>query len=268
MSEHYYVRNRFLEACRWTGIAQVSIDLNSGYEEHRPRLTIILGRLYATVRLPRWVVQPHRRKVLAQTWDAATVARMGRDWYWDETRREFGISIAIDRLCVKYGVQPDSWPGDKSWSYYFPWMKWRSIENRWLRLDGAISEVVPEGADYEARTAAKERAAALRFAFKDFDGERIEARAFSTRFNLAGVSSSRARHTVGAEATDPSTSSWWRRVSISAIASPPPASMVATSTNTCPRSCPGTKPRRDRAPESSRVRPTCSASRRTAVPPA
>lgn len=175
MSEHYYVRNRFLEACRWTGAAQVSIDLNSGYKEHRPRLTIILGRLYATVRLPRWVVQPHRRKVLAETWDAATVARMGRDWYWDETRREFGISIAIDRLCVKYGVQPDSWPGDKSWSYYFPWMKWRSIENRWLRLDGAISEVVPEGADYEARTAAKERAAALRFAFKDFDGERIEA---------------------------------------------------------------------------------------------
>jgi hypothetical protein len=79
----------------------------------------------------------------------------------------------------------------------------------------------------------------------------VRARAFSTRRSLAGVSSSRARHTVGGEATDPSTASWWRRVSMSAIASAPPASMVATSTKTCPRSCPGTNPRRDRALESS-----------------
>jgi hypothetical protein len=34
---------------------------------------------------------------------------------------------------------------------------------------------------------------------------RIRARAFSTRFNAAGVISSKARHTVGGEATGPST---------------------------------------------------------------
>ena len=96
----------------------------------------------------------------------------------------------------------------------------------------------------------------------------VRARAFSTRRSLAGVSSSRARHTVGGDATDPSTSSWWRRVSMSPIASPPPASMVATSTRTWPRSCPGTKPRLVNAPESSDVRPTWSASSRTAAPPA
>lgn len=152
MSDRYYVRNRFLEACRWSGDAQLSIDLNSGYEEHRPRLTLIIGRLYATLRVPKWVAQP-----------------------WDETRREFGVSLAADHLRVKYGIQADSWPGDKMWSYYFPWMKWRSIEARWLDLAGAISEVVPDRADYEARTAAKERAPAMRFSFKDFDGELIEA---------------------------------------------------------------------------------------------
>lgn len=176
MSDHYYVRNRFLEACRWNGTAQISVDLNSGHEEHRPRLTVIIGRLYVTIRLPKWVVQPHRRKVSAAgSWDAATIARLGRDWYWDETRREFGFSLAVDRVNVKYGVQTDSWPGDKSWSYYFPWMKWRAIENRWLGLDGTVSEVVPNTTDYEARAAAKARAPAVRFAFTDFDGERIEA---------------------------------------------------------------------------------------------
>lgn len=176
MSDHYYVRNRFLEACRWNGTAQISVDLNSGHEEHRPRLTVIIGRLYVTIRLPKWVVQPHRRKVSAAgSWDAATIARLGRDWYWDETRREFGFSLAVDRVNVKYGVQTDSWPGDKSWSYYFPWMKWRAIEDRWLGLDGTVSEVVPNTTDYEARAAAKARAPAVRFAFTDFDGERIEA---------------------------------------------------------------------------------------------
>ena len=40
---------------------------------------------------------------------------------------------------------------------------------------------------------------------------RTFARAVSIRFIAAGVTSSRDRHTVGADATDPRTSTWWRR---------------------------------------------------------
>lgn len=175
MSDRYYVRNRYFEACRWSGDAVLSIDLNSGWEEHRPHLTIIVGRLFATLRLPKWIVQPHRRKVQAQDWDAATIARLGRDWYWDETRREFGISLAADHVRVKYGVQPDSLPGDRTRAWYFPWMQWRSIENRWLDLRGNAFESVPDGLDYVQREAAKQRAPALRYTFNDYDGEQIEA---------------------------------------------------------------------------------------------
>jgi hypothetical protein len=57
---------------------------------------------------------------------------------------------------------------------------------------------------------------------------RIRARAFSTRLKAAGVISSTVRHTVGGDATGPSTSLWHRRGSMSAIASPPAVSMVAT----------------------------------------
>jgi len=48
-------------------------------------------------------------------------------------------------------------------------------------------------------------------------------------FNLTPVTSSSVRHTVGADATDPSTPSWWRSTSMSAIASRPSASITATS---------------------------------------
>lgn len=170
----YIIRNRFLSLSRvhsgWWGIG-----LNSGYEEHRPYLRIIGFRRFLTINLPKWIVQPHRRKVIAETWDAATVARMGRNWYWDETRREFGISLYEGRISIDYGVQPDCWPGDKRVSWSLPWTEWRCIENRWLDLHGEVFERVPNEAPYQEREAAKNRAPCMRFAFSDYDGERIEA---------------------------------------------------------------------------------------------
>jgi hypothetical protein len=65
---------------------------------------------------------------------------------------------------------------------------------------------------------------------------RTRARAFWILFNRPGVTSSSARHTVGADATRPSTLDWWRSTSMSAIASPPSASITATSVSTLPRS--------------------------------
>jgi hypothetical protein len=169
----YIFRNRFasLSRCqpRWWGIV-----LNSGHEEHRPYLSIIGFRRFLSINMPKWIIQPRRVKVQAG-WDAATVARIGRDWYWNETRREFGITFYEDRISIEYGVQPDCWPGDKRVSWQLPWTRWTPIENRWLDLNGAAFESVPDHFDYEARQAAKDRAPALRCGFKDFDGEEIEA---------------------------------------------------------------------------------------------
>jgi hypothetical protein len=93
-------------------------------------------------------------------------------------------------------------------------------------------------------------------------------RADSTRVSVAGVSSSSARHTVGADATGPSTAAWWRSTSMSAIASPPSASSTATSTSTWPRSCTGRNEARAVAFDNAVVSPTRSASRRVATLPA
>ena len=55
---------------------------------------------------------------------------------------------------------------------------------------------------------------------------------------------------------------------MSAIASPPPASITATSTSTRPRSCRGTNPRRASALQTSPVNPVRSACRRRPTLPA
>ena len=96
---------------------------------------------------------------------------------------------------------------------------------------------------------------------------RARARALAIRFNAAGVTSSNVRHTVAGDATGPHTG-WWRRVSMSPIASPPAARTVATSTRTWPRSCKGLKLRRASAVDNPPVSPTLSASSRSAADPA
>ena len=58
-------------------------------------------------------------------------------------------------------------------------------------------------------------------------------------FNRPGVTASSVRHTVGGDATGPSTPDWWRSTSMSTIASPPSASITATSVSTRPRSWTG-----------------------------
>jgi len=65
---------------------------------------------------------------------------------------------------------------------------------------------------------------------------RVRARATWTFASRAAVSSSRQRHTVAGDATAPNTPCWWRSTSMSAIASPPPAIITATSVSTRPRS--------------------------------
>jgi hypothetical protein len=103
---------------------------------------------------------------------------------------------------------------------------------------------------------------------RDHTWRRTRARAVAIFFSLAVLTSSRARHTVGGEATGPSTPAWWRSTSMSAIASPPSASITATSARTRPRSWTGVNERHAIALDNSDVSPVRSASRRIATLPA
>lgn len=97
---------------------------------------------------------------------------------------------------------------------------------------------------------------------------RAFARALATRPAAAASTWSNARQHVAGEATAPNTSRWWRSVSMSAIASPPPAIMTARSVSTRPRSWPGHQPRRASAVDKCPVSPLRSASIRSSAAPA
>ena len=75
------------------GYRPLALVLGSGDCEDYPGCRLRLSAFGRTLicALPQ-VIMPYRKKVLAHTWDAATVARMGRDWYFDYSEREYGIS--------------------------------------------------------------------------------------------------------------------------------------------------------------------------------
>ena len=115
-----------------------SIMFGTGDDDARGGNSITLigfGR-FLHIRLPFQLVPPHRTRVTAG-WDAATIARLGRDWYWDTKRREFGFSLMDNHLSLHYGVQTDCWPGEKSWGCFLPWSEWRMVRHSMYRLDGS-----------------------------------------------------------------------------------------------------------------------------------
>lgn len=159
----------------------LGFKIESGDDED-PECTLIVhgfGRAFRT-RLPQ-IVKPWRRQVVARTWDAATVARMGRNWYWDIQPRAFGLSLSDDFLQVFFGRQTDDSETEQRWSYFLPWKQWRHVRDSFYGLTGELFWTSPPGfkkfgADGWAEwSRAKDSVPRVVFEFADFDGQRIEA---------------------------------------------------------------------------------------------
>lgn len=150
--------------------------LDSGDDEESPgcHLRLYLGWCTVLIDLPQ-IIQPHRRKVLAQTWDAAVVARMGRNWYYDVHENEFGFSLVGGHLSVMYGPQTHDSVTTKRWGWFMPWMQWRSV--RFSLYDASGKHFWSEGKRerYEVRWAVEEACPKATFEFDDYDGKRIQA---------------------------------------------------------------------------------------------
>lgn len=126
-------------------------------------------------------MQPWRRKVIAQTWDAATVERMGRNWYYDEYPREYGFCLNEGHLSVFLGAQTDDRSTTKIWSCFLPWTQWRHIRHSLFDGDGRhfyTEWEQPRGSvfrnDWMARSAAEKACPSAVFDFDDHDGQRIQ----------------------------------------------------------------------------------------------
>lgn len=122
------------------------------------------------------LIPPFRRKVIAGSWDAATVARLGRNWYYDSHRREYGFRFSGDGfLQVFLGAQTHDSTTTQDWSWFLPWKQWRHVRHSIYGVDGEHlfdESAYPNWLDFHK---AKEAVPARSFLLEDYDGVRIVA---------------------------------------------------------------------------------------------
>jgi hypothetical protein len=131
------------------------------------------------VALPSWVLRPERHKVVPG-WDEATIARLGRDWYWNVIERAFGFSLVEGHLYLSLGRQTHDSSTTQRWSCFLPWTQWRFVRHSLYDLNGALFADLPHRArwdtpEYEEGRRLEDTSPTVTFAFKDFDGEAMTA---------------------------------------------------------------------------------------------
>lgn len=157
----------------------VALVLSSAEEEY-PGASLRVSALGCTLitAMPGWLIRPHREKVEAKYWDAATVERLGRDWYWNVDQRSFGFSYSDGFLQVFRGRITHDSSTDRTKGYFMPWRMWRQVRHSVYSADGSFAFDMPKmgGEKWHLWHEARANRPQVSFAFDDFDGERIEAR--------------------------------------------------------------------------------------------
>lgn len=177
-NDHYFGPLTFAYDSRWRTFTAM---LSSGNDEARfasLRLSAFGGTMLLA--LPRWLVPTEKKKVFPDNWDAATVQRLGRNWYISQTEREYGFYVSEGHFCLHYGRQTHDSTTEQSKGYFLPWTQWRHVRHSLYGLDGKLFVDLP--ANYRWGTPAYEEHSRLSdacptaaFAFKDFDGEPLTA---------------------------------------------------------------------------------------------
>lgn len=168
-----YARDR-----RWRPFAIV-LDSGDGDERSGCRFRVsALGHTLITALPP--IVRPWRRKIFPD-WDAATVERLGRNWYWDSYPREYGFSYADGFLQVFLGRQTHDSSTTQVWCKHLPWTQWRHVRHSYYDLAGRHYFTEPlllrwGTPEHEAARQIEDACPTRTFAFKDFDGEQLTAR--------------------------------------------------------------------------------------------
>lgn len=174
----------------------LALVLGSGDDEDYPGCRLRMSAFGHTLilALPP-VIQPWRKKVIASIWDAATVARLGRDWYFDTHEREYGFSYNNDMghsgsggfLQVFLGRQTHDSSNTQSWSCFTPWNNMRFIRTSFYDLQGNHFWTEPQvnwkllnvqqNIDiHRDMWEKKETCPTVSFSFTDFDGEVLTAK--------------------------------------------------------------------------------------------
>jgi len=132
----------------------------------------------ARLTLPR-LLDDFRVRHVAASWDAATVERMGRNWYEERHPREYGFSLSDGFLQVFLGAQTMDSQTTQSWCTHLPWTQWRFHRFSLYGTDGSKFWTQIEKRwhhrDFDVQWEAKAKCPKAVFLIDDFDGQRITA---------------------------------------------------------------------------------------------
>src|ERR1700722_2602544 len=144
------------------------------------------------IALPQ-IIMPYREKIMASSWDEATVARMGRNWYWNYDEREYGFSLSASGdvgsstfLQVFLGRQTHDSSTTQDWCCSLPWTDFRHVRHSFYDLQGKHFWTEPQrtsglGSEdgrrqWEEYLSNRDACTTRSFAFSDFDGEFLTAK--------------------------------------------------------------------------------------------
>lgn len=127
--------------------------------------------------LPR-IIRDYRVRHTAKSWDAATVARLGCDWYEEVHPCEYGFIFTGDGSLHTY-FGPDT--GDSSTSqnrvFFLPWRQWKYVRCSFYDKKGKHfwTEWAGDKTAWNAKQAVKQALSKVYFQIEDYDGEIITA---------------------------------------------------------------------------------------------
>lgn len=154
----------------------IDVCLRSSDDEDREAtFRISIGRFSFLSVVPGWLIRPDRKRVEAKYWSPADIERMGRDWYWAITPREYGFSINDGHLNIEFGRVTHDSSTEQRWGCFLPWTQWRHVRHSLYGLAGEHVWTEPKAAKWDAYHAAKEACPRIAFYFEDHDGEKLVA---------------------------------------------------------------------------------------------
>lgn len=164
---------------RTSGWRPLSLVWSSGGgEDNEPgnTLTAYAFGWCARVGVPS-LIPPYRVKHVAVSWDAATVARLGRDWYFEVFPREYGFSLSEGFLQVFFGAQTGDSSTTQDWAKHLPWTQWRFVRISLYDASGNLfwARTEKQRGEWRAEFDATEACPKVSFKFDDYDGKRITA---------------------------------------------------------------------------------------------
>lgn len=78
--------------------------------------------------LPK-LIKSYKVKVVPN-WDRETINRLGRNYYFDVSPREYGFCLYDGFLQFFYGRKTDDSTTDKSKGYFLPWTQWKLVSTK------------------------------------------------------------------------------------------------------------------------------------------